>query len=82
MDTPPGTWSKRKYVWAGLIVVAAGLLFGKGGLDAFQAGKPMSMPHAPAMEGWLALIYSGLAVFFGLCFVAVSLGWMKPGGPH
>ncbi|HWZ44920.1 MAG TPA: hypothetical protein VNW97_15705 [Candidatus Saccharimonadales bacterium] len=82
MDASPGRWSARKYISMGLIMVAAGLFLGKDGLEAFRTGKPIYMPSAPAMEGWLALIYSGLTIFFGLCLVAVGMGWMKMRGPH
>jgi hypothetical protein len=66
----------------GLIVVAVGIWTGWQAIESFHTGKHVPVSNSMSVEGWEAAGVAVLTVFFGLCFMAVGFGWMKPRGPH
>jgi hypothetical protein len=83
MDTTPFVKrSLRRYIWAGVIMVAVGIYTGIEARDSFHTGKPVPMGGMVSMEAWQAAGFSALVILFGGIFMAAGFGWIKSKDQH
>ena len=77
MQPAPKSDGLRKYVWIGLIVVAAGLWMCREALQAWRTGGFVYQLHGPTLDPLSALGLAILVVLFGILAVLAGLRVIK-----